>query len=104
MGSESEDVSMTEAFAALQGEIEQLRDEVSTLRGDFARGRGQVSRESGQPHYLRGEPKQLVTIRLEKALLERIDRFGTEEMPGRGRSSRSDVIRLLIHMGLSHDR
>ena len=88
MGSESEGVSMTEAFAALRGEIEQLRDEVSTLRGDFARGRGQMSRESGQPHYLRGEPKQLVTIRLEKALLERIDRFGAEEMPGRGRSSR----------------
>ena len=104
MGSESEGVSMTEAFAALRGEIEQLRDEVSTLRGDFARGRGQMSRESGQPHYLRGEPKQLVTVRLEKALLERIDRFGAEEMPGRGRSSRSDVIRLLISKGLSNDR
>ena len=49
MGSESEDVSMTEAFAALRGEIEQLRDEVSTLRGDFARGRGQVDREWDNP-------------------------------------------------------
>ena len=53
---------------------------------------------------MRGEPKQLVTVRLEKALLERIDRFGTEEMPGRRRSSRSDVIRLLISKGLSNDR
>ena len=104
MGSESEDVSMTEAFAALRGEIEQLRDEVSTLRGDFARGRGQVSRESGRPLFMRGEPKQLVTVRLEKALLERVDRFGKEEMPGRRRSSRSDVIRLLISKGLSNDR
>ena len=102
MGSESEDVSMKEAFKALRGEIKQLRDEVGTLRGDFARGAGQVSRESGRPLYMRGEPKQLVTVRLEKALLERIDRFGFEEMPGRGRSSRSDVIRLLINRGLSN--
>ena len=100
MNTRAEEVNVKEDLAALRAELKELRAEVSSLRDELPMKREPLPRAPVRSMYLRGEPKQLITLRLETALLERIDRFIDEELPRRIRGSRSEAIRLLINRGL----
>ena len=95
MNIRAEEVNVKEDLATLRAELKELKAEVSSLRDELPMKRAPV-----RSMYLRGEPKKLITLRLETALLERIDRFIDEELPRRIRGSRSEAIRLLINRGL----
>ena len=100
MNTRAEEVNVKEDLAALRAELKELKAEVSTLRDELPMKREPLPRAPVRSMYLRGEPKQLITLRLETTLLERIDRFIDEELPRRIRGSRSEAIRLLINRGL----
>ena len=100
MNIRAEEVNVKEDLAALRSELKELKVEVSSLRDEIPMKREPLPRAPVRSMYLRGEPKKLITLRLETALLERIDRFIDEELPRRIRGSRSEAIRLLINRGL----
>ena len=100
MNTRTEEVNVKEDLATLRAELKEWKEEVSTWRDELPMKRESIPRAPVRSMYLRGEPKQLITIRLETTLLERIDRFIDEELPRRIRGSRSEAIRLLINRGL----